>query len=229
MTTAAPAATSTATSGATQAATTGGTTATQQTAATQTPQGDATAAAGSTSAGTAAATHQTTDAAAAAAAAAQQQSKAPATHALTLPKDNAALDQSDVDAVITHAKAKGWTNEQAQAALDEMSSSLVAQSARFETELKAHPEIGGANFEAAQQHAQRALEHFMPKASPEGIALRTALNKSGYGNHPGFVQLLARIGKAMGEDGAVAMRSTDTPQPTDMAELLYGKPNGRTA
>ncbi len=114
------------------------------------------------------------------------------------------LEQSDVDSVIAIAKAKGWSNDDAQATLTEMHEQLVAQRAQLRTELQAHPEIGGTNLEVAQQHAQRALNHFLPAESPEGKTFRAAMTKSGYGDYAPLVLLLSRIGKAMSEDRPIA-------------------------
>ena len=121
------------------------------------------------------------------------------TYALTLP-DGSTLDATDIDAITAIAKEQKWTNEAAQAALTQMSTDLAAQSARFRTELEADTEIGGANLERAQLDATRALDRFLPATTEEGKQLRVAMNKSGYGNYRPLVKLLARIGKAMGED-----------------------------
>jgi len=103
-----------------------------------------------------------------------------------------------------------------------MSSSLAAQHVQFRTQLEAHPEIGGAHLEAAQQNAVRALDRFLPATSPEGQQLRTAMNKSGYGDYAPLVVLLSRIGKAMAEDrpigGGGGAGGVD-PRPT--ADVLF--------
>jgi hypothetical protein len=147
----------------------------------------------------------------------------PATYELTLP-EGGPLEQSDVDAFVATAKAKQWTNEQAQAALTEYAEGLTAQSGQFLTELQAHPEIGGTHLEQAQQHARRTLDKFLPATTLEGQALRTAMNKSGYGNYAPLVLLLARIGKAMGEDTPVAPSTARTAGQAqrDPAAVLYG-------
>ena len=135
------------------------------------------------------------------------------------------LDQSDVDAVAAMAKARQWTNEQAQAALTELATETTAQSSRFLTTLQAHAEVGGAHLEAAQVHVTRALDHFLPPESPEGTELRSVLNKSGYGNYAPLVVLLSRIGKAMGEDtGLRTSASAGAAPPRDAASVLYGGP-----
>jgi len=121
------------------------------------------------------------------------------------------------------AKAKGWTNEQAQAALTEMSTAIGEQHTRFRTELNAHPEVGGAALEQAQLNATRALDRFLPASTPEGAQLRTAITKSGYGNFAPLVVLLSRIGKAMGEDRSLATDRAAGSGQVDIVELFYGK------
>lgn len=124
---------------------------------------------------------------------------APVKYELAKP-EHAVIDDSDLAAVTAIAKEKGWTNEQAQAAVNELNDSLVKQSQAFKADLDAHPEIGGTKFQAAQEHAMRALDRFLPSTSLEGAAFRTAMNKSGYGNYAPLMLLLSRIGKAMAED-----------------------------
>jgi len=126
----------------------------------------------------------------------------PAAYTLTLPTGGR-LDQADVEAIRAVATAKQWTNDEAQAALTEMSTALDEQSTRFRTQLDADTEIGGTNLEQAQAHAMRALDRFLPSTTEEGAAFRLAMTKSGYGNYAPFVKLLARIGKAMSEDSPV--------------------------
>lgn len=147
----------------------------------------------------------------------------PDKYELTLPSESA-LDQTDIDALATLAKTKGWTNEQAQAALTEMHSHASEQASRFLSTLQAHSEVGGAQLELAQANAVRALDRFLPSSTPEGQELRAALNKSGYGNYAPLVVLLSRIGKAMGEDRPIGTPSSTSTVPRSHAEVLYGAP-----
>lgn len=177
-------------------------------AATTTAEADAAAAAATAAAATAAATAAgdgTAQAAAAAAAQATADSAAatrvvPESYTLTLP-DGSPLDQTDVDAFAVIAKARQWTNEEAQAALADLAEQTAQQHARFREALTAHPEVGGAHLEGAQARALKALDRFLPADTAEGTELRTALTKSGYGNYAPLVLLLSRIGAAMSEDG----------------------------
>jgi hypothetical protein len=151
----------------------------------------------------------------------------PERYELRLP-DRTPLDQSDLESVAAIARAKGWTNEQAQAALEEMGTSLAEQTTRFRHELDADPEVGGAHLEQAQVWAKRALDRFLPEGSPQGQRFRMAMNKSGYGNFLPLVTLLARIGKAMSEDqpGAGSMARVFSNPQRSQAERLFGDAQG---
>jgi len=133
---------------------------------------------------------------------------APETYELTLP-DGGLLDPDDLTAVETLARANGWTNEQAQAALESHAEALAAQSDRFLTATMADSTYGGTKLEATQVAAKRALDRFSPAGTPLGDQLRRQLDKNGFGNYLPLVALLANIGTAMADDkgpgaGAVA-------------------------
>lgn len=147
----------------------------------------------------------------------------PEKYELALPANTTFLDQTDVDAIAAMAKTRQLTNDEAQAALNDLAESLGAQHTKFRTELEAHPEVGGANVEAAQQHALRALDKFLPATTPDGAAIRTAMNKSGYGNYAPFVVLLSRIGKAMGEDRPAPPGAPPAGARKSHADVLFGE------
>jgi len=123
----------------------------------------------------------------------------PETYALTLPA-NGVLDQSDIGVITAMAKEGGWSLEQAQAALNDLQTSLAAQTETFRAELERHPEIGGVNRGPAEENMLRALDRFLPASEPEGARLRAELTKTGKQYDPSVVLLLSRIGKAMRED-----------------------------
>lgn len=145
----------------------------------------------------------------------------PESYTLQLP-DGSALDQDDVKAISDIAKAKKWTNDEAQAALTEMHEQIAAQRTRMHDALVAHPEVGGAHLEAAQANAFKALDRFLPATSPEGAEFRAAMNKSGYGDYAPLVLLLSRIGKAMSEDSPVITDLSRSAAAVDPVQRLYG-------
>lgn len=143
---------------------------------------------------------------------------------LALPAESP-LDQADITSLAAIAKAKGWSQEQASAALTEMHQHAVDTAARFLSTLTAHPEVGGAHLEASQLAATQVLDRFLPANTTEGAELRAALNKSGYGNYAPLVVLLARVGKAMGEDRPIGTRTSTAPSTNrSAADVLYGAP-----
>jgi hypothetical protein len=126
-------------------------------------------------------------------------SKAPDKYELALP-EGGFVDDADIAKISEIAKAKGWTNDQAQASLTEYAEALEAQSAAFLSEVKAHPEYGGEKLPETQRLARLALETLRPAGTPRGDALRKLLDKSGYGNHVEVISLLADLGKRLSED-----------------------------
>jgi hypothetical protein len=146
----------------------------------------------------------------------------PESYTLTLPQ-NTVLDASDVAEIAALAKAQQLTQAEAEAALTAYEQSLREQSGKFRAELEADTEVGGANLATAQRDAQRALDKFVPATTPEGASLRQFLTKSGLGNSLHLVRLLARAGRAMGEDTPV-LTAVDRGAPQrDIVELFYGK------
>jgi hypothetical protein len=84
--------------------------------------------------------------------------------------------------------------------------------------LKSDAEIGGKNFDANVQTAQRAIARF---GSP---ALKDVLNKTGLGNNPEFVRFCLKVGHLVSED-STALGSGGAPgsgqrKPTE--QVLYG-------
>lgn len=114
-------------------------------------------------------------------------------------------DENLVGALKAVAKEYGLKSEGAQKLVDayakaqqtahERDRETWAQQVKgWETELKSDKEFGGAQFEANQLAARKAVERF---GSP---ALRSFLKDSGLGNHPELVRAFARVGKALSED-----------------------------
>lgn len=144
---------------------------------------------------------------------------------LKAPKDSY-LDNTAVDSVKAFAKEKGLSPDQAQALLERESAnvaSFVEQQEKAREELrtswleqaKTDKEIGGDGFNANAELAKRVVEKFGTDD------FKKALDESGLGNHPELVRILARIGKAMGNDTLVVPGSiSGTPRPS-MAERLY--------
>jgi hypothetical protein len=145
----------------------------------------------------------------------------PERYELTVPP-NSLLDQSDLDAIAATAKAQKLTQEEAQQAVANYQADLTAQTDAFRRELEADPTIGGAHLATTQRDVARALDAFAPATTPDGQAARAFLNKTGLGNQVHLVRVLARIGKALGEDTPIAQAVSRGAQPKTIEELFYG-------
>mgnify|MGYP001575058407 CR=1 FL=1 len=148
---------------------------------------------------------------------------APETYALTVPEGaEDYLDADDVTQIETLARAKQWTNEEAQAAIEEHADHLAAQSAAFRATTEADTTYGGAHLVETQRLAARVMDRFAPASDPLGADLRRDLAKSGYGNKLSIVAFLAKIGKTMAEDAPD--RGAQGSTPTDersIEDVLY--------
>lgn len=157
-------------------------------------------------------------------------SKAPEKYALTLPAGGR-IDASDLTAIETVARAQNWTNDEAQQRVNDHAAAIEAQSAQFLEQTQADPVYGGAHLPETLKHASAALDHFRPKGTPLGDALRGLLDKSGYGNHPAVISLFADLGKQMAEDQPGSAHQTaagtttakaDVKSSADVGKVLYG-------
>jgi hypothetical protein len=157
--------------------------------------------------------------------------KAPDTYALTVP-DGAQtyLDDEDLKTLEATARANNWTNEQAQAVLEQHADTLAAQSAAFRAVTEKDPTYGGDHLIETQRLATLALDRVRPADTDQGQALRRLLAKSGYGNKLEVVSFLADLGKLMAEDQPHGGGGTKPTGPartakstSDVGAVLYGK------
>lgn len=84
--------------------------------------------------------------------------------------------------------------------------------------LKADQEIGGADFDANQKVAARAVEKF------GGADFKALLDRTGLGNHPDFARFCFRVGKAMADDsvaGGASGGGSAAPTDADLYRDLY--------
>lgn len=128
----------------------------------------------------------------------------PEKYELKLPKESL-LKPETVDEIISYAKEKGLSNEQAQDLLEKQSNSVAEfhqnQLQEFnkltnETWVEqavADKEIGGEKLAEHAELAKRVVNKF---GTPE---FKKILSE-GYGNHPEIVRIFARIGRAMADD-----------------------------
>ncbi len=75
----------------------------------------------------------------------------------------------------------------------------------WKAEITNDSEFGGDNLPVTVQQAQRALKTYDPSGT-----LIAELTRGGYGNHPGVIRFLARVGKGLKEDTAHTGREQKT-------------------
>lgn len=129
------------------------------------------------------------------------QPKAPAKYELVVPEANQKfVDAEDLATFEKIARDNDWTQEDAQAYLEEQAEQRAAMSAKFLADVTADKEVGGEKLEESTRLVKSVLDKFLPESEADGKKLRTALTKLGLGNYPPLVRLLVRIGKAGAED-----------------------------
>lgn len=147
--------------------------------------------------------------------------KAPEKYALTLP-DDGRLDASDLKTIEEIARKADWTNEEAQAAVDEHIALIAQQSERFLTATKADKDYGGEKLAETQKLARAVIDRIRPVGHARRGAFVQFLNRGGAGNHIEVVSFLADLGKLMAEDGATGGRGGGSGKPKTAEEVLYG-------
>lgn len=98
-----------------------------------------------------------------------------------------------------------------------------AQVESWATDAKKDPELTAGGFDANLAHANAAFAKY---ADAEVKAL---MLDSGFGNHPAVLRMFARMGKALGEDGATPAGTDPARPPKTAAERMYPKMNGSGA
>lgn len=138
------------------------------------------------------------------------------------------LTKEQVAEIESIAKAGNLTEEQAkkvlttqEAAVKAYNDKLVADhkkdSLQWVEDIKADKVLGGENFGRTLELNKKVTDFFGDEQ------FRTELAQSGFGNHPGLVRMLAKIGEAMGENTAfLKPGSTSQSQPKRAADILFG-------
>lgn len=151
----------------------------------------------------------------------------PAELKLELPKDSK-LDATDLERVLSYAKEKGLSSEQASELLARENEAVASYAERTEQNLKqtnevtwknelmADPEFGGAKFEEHGQIAQRAAEKFFGKEFADELKA-TNLN-----HQPALFRGLVRIGKMLQDDKSVIPGLGGNEQ-RPIEKIFYGK------
>ncbi len=161
-------------------------------------------------------------------AAAKAAEGAPETYTDFTAPENSVLDPEVMTEFGSVARELNLPQDKAQLLIDKMQPIIAQrQAAQVESmrttwadEVRADPEVGGANLAANLVHAARAMDAF---ATPEFKGL---LNESALGNHPEFVRFMVKAGKAIGEEkiitGGIPASAGGT---RSVADTLYPTPS----
>ena len=162
--------------------------------------------------------------------AAQPGPKAPAQYALTVPEALAAhlsaADRSQLEALYRTADL---TNDEAQAALDNVLGTLQAQADRYLAETRADPTYGGGRLPETQRLARLAVDKLRPATDPRRQAFLAFLERGGAQNSLEVVSFLADLGALMTEDSPPFGKGGSGGQPRSDADVLYDHPSSHPA
>ncbi len=136
------------------------------------------------------------------------------------------VDQPALDKFLPLAKELNLTQEQAQKLIDFQSEYIAAATKTAQSmwdtlqsdwvkAAKSDKEIGGQAFNENVGHAAKAIKQF---GTPE---LKAALDATGVGNHPEFIRVFAKIGRAISEDKFHVSNAEQAPSPKTWAETLF--------
>lgn len=153
--------------------------------------------------------------------------KAPEKYELKVPDTSKAyVDKADLEYLEQVARANKWSNDDAQAALEEHVTTVKAQADRYAAETKADKTYGGDKFDETQRLARTVIDRIRPAGHERRDSFLAFLGRGGAGNHIEVISFLADLGKQMGEDAPAASRSTDSSG-GDAASKLYDHPTSK--
>lgn len=149
---------------------------------------------------------------------------------LKLP-EGSRLDNTWLEKISAEAKAKGFSQDQAQKLVEERNQvvgeydkQLMGNFQKVKDswveQITADPDLGGKKLDETKMYAEKAFRTFA--GSEEHYKqLRNVLEETGYGNFPPLVRWAANVGRAMSSDKAVNGEPKGPP-PKTAAQKLYG-------
>jgi hypothetical protein len=148
--------------------------------------------------------------------------KVPDKYSLAIPDDAKEFVDGDVlKSVETLARESGWSNEDAQNAVNEHATMLKRANESYLAQLKADADYGGEKLAETQRLAKAAIDLVRPEGHARREAFIRAINRVAAGNHPEFVSFLADIGKRAAEDQPSQSSGARRGEKT-VEETLYG-------
>lgn len=138
-----------------------------------------------------------------------------------------AVPQENLDSFTQACKQAGLSKQQAEAMLawhkgfagdvQKMQAQQEAQQIKaWQDEILKDPEIGGSHWKAAVADSRRALNAFDTDGK-----LRTLLKQMHADYHPDVVRVIARVGRAMGEDRFIGSRGESSGKERPLEERMW--------
>ena len=137
-----------------------------------------------------------------------------------VPKENLdSFTQACKEAKLTKAQAEAMLNWHKQFAGDVSRLQAQQESAQirqWQDEILKDPEIGGSHWKAAVADSRKALNAFDTDGK-----LRTLLKQMHADYHPDVVRVIARVGRAMGEDKFIGSRGESSGKERPLEERMW--------
>lgn len=148
----------------------------------------------------------------------------PEKYTLAIPDDaKVFLDDADVKRFEKMARETGWTNAEAQAAVDEHVRMVNEAAQGFLNETKADPDYGGEHLPETQRLAKLGIELIRPEGHARREGFHRFLNKVGASNHIEVISFLADLGKRASEDSPGQTQSSLRGGKKTAEQVLYDK------
>lgn len=149
--------------------------------------------------------------------------KAPEKYTLTVPENGAAfVDDKVLAQVESLARKASWSNDDAQAALNEHIETMKALSESFMADTKADKDYGGDKLEETQKLARTAINKIRPENHPRRESFMKFLNRFGGSNNIDVVSFLADVGRLFAED-TPGVGAGSRGAPVSAEQKLYDK------
>lgn len=131
------------------------------------------------------------------------------------------MDQASLARVESYAKTNKLTQEEAAGLLAAQEADVRAyvaeKKAGWLKEIQNDRELGGDNLARNVEMAKQ----FLDKHADDG--LRRELDRTGYGNHPGFMRFVLKLAKASANDVAVIPGANEGVVDKSLADHFYGE------
>ena len=140
-------------------------------------------------------------------------------YALTLPA-NSLLDPTAVERATTFAKGSTlapdtaqkvveFANAEVAAVMQQQKTEYEGKVKAWEADVKADPELGGANHTRTLLRSKTVMERFITARPDVGKQLQESLNKTGFGNYKPLVALFDFYGSLMESDQVSQPKGAD--------------------